>query len=356
MTMEGCVFSGALNICFCRLSKGPKLDSPIFIYYHRGEIMQSNTLKFQAEEDFVKARNKAWIYELQHLMHPDKRKLLSLNDVKKMLKPQNEVYAGIQTVPIKKIVGSEGRYNDFDNRFLPRSEELKQRWMNIDQACLSDVILPPVQLYELAGLYFVRDGNHRVSVAKAQGVEFIDAEVTSLQSEVQLPSDIRQDTLRETVIRYEKRIFYNETHFGDLTDYWDLDFTSTGRYDVIYNHILVHKYFINEQQSTEIEFGDALVSWFKTVYLPVVAVIEKYGLLTDFKNRTKSDIYVWVVKHWDCLKQKNGNDYSLDEATKDFARLEKEAKPQAVPFFLKLIRPFLLLKAKLLNCLKKTQR
>ena len=285
--------------------------------------MESNILKFQAQEDFAKARNKTWINDLQNLIHPDKRRLLSFNDVKKMLKPKNEVYTGLKIVPIQKIVGSEGRYNDFDNHFLPRTNELKQRWINVDKAHLSDVVLPPIQLYELAGLYFVRDGNHRVSVAKTQGVEFIDAEVISLQSEVQLPLDVRLDTLREVVIKYEKRIFYTETNFGDLTDYWDLDFTATGRYDVIYNHILVHKYFINEQQSTEIEFNDALISWFKMVYLPVIEVIEKYNLLSDFKNRTKSDIYVWVVKHWDRLKQKNGNDYSLDEATKDFAKLEK---------------------------------
>ena len=288
--------------------------------------MESNILKFQAQEDFAKARNKAWINDLQNLIHPDKRRLLSFNDVKKMLKPKNEVYTGLKIVPIQKIVGSEGRYNDFDNHFLPRTNELKQRWINVDKAHLSDVVLPPIQLYELAGLYFVRDGNHRVSVAKAQGVEFIDAEVISLQSEVQLPLDVRLDTLREVVIKYEKRIFYTETNFGDLTDYWDLDFTATGRYDVIYNHILVHKYFINEQQSTEIEFNDALISWFKMVYLPVIEVIEKYNLLSDFKNRTKSDIYVWVVKHWDRLKQKNGNDYSLDEAAKDFAEKRTSGK------------------------------
>ena len=194
--------------------------------------MESNILKFQAQEDFAKARNKAWINDLQNLIHPDKRRLLSFNDVKKMLKPKNEVYTGLKIVPIQKIVGSEGRYNDFDNHFLPRTNELKQRWINVDKAHLSDVVLPPIQLYELAGLYFVRDGNHRVSVAKTQGVEFIDAEVISLQSEVQLPLDVRLDTLREVVIKYEKRIFYTETNFGDLTDYWDLDFTATGRCDL----------------------------------------------------------------------------------------------------------------------------
>ena len=295
--------------------------------------MQSDTFRVQAQEDFSKARNKAWINEMQHVMHPDKKRLLSFNDVKKILKPKNEVYIGLKTVPIKKIVGSEGRYNDFDNHFLPRSDELKQRWVNVDQAHLSDIVLPPIQLYELGGLYFVRDGNHRVSVAKTQGVEFIDAEVISLQSEVQLPPDVRLDTLLAAVIRYEKRVFYNETHFGDLTDYWDLDFTEAGRYDVIYNHILVHKYYINEQQHTEIDFSDALISWFQTVYLPVIAVIDKYKLLSNFKDRTKSDISVWIVKHWDRLKQKNGNDFSLDDAARDFVKLEQASHTRHGSFF-----------------------
>ena len=298
--------------------------------------MQSDAFRFQAQEDFSRARNKAWINEMQNIMHPDKKRLLSLNDVKKILKPKNEVYIGLKTIPIKKIVGSEGRYNDFDNHFLPCSNELKQRWVNIDQAHLSDIVLPPIQLYELGGLYFVRDGNHRVSVAKTQGVEFIDAEVISLQSEVQLPPDVRLDTLLDAVIRYEKRVFYNETHFGDLTDYWDLDFTATGRYDVIYNHILVHKYYMNEQQHTEIDFNDALVSWYKTVYLPVIAVIDKYTLLSDFKDRTKSDIYVWIVKHWDRLKQKNGNDFSLDDAARDFVELEQASHARHGSFFTRL--------------------
>lgn len=295
--------------------------------------MQSDILKYQAQEDFIKARNKAWVNDLKHLMHPDKKQLLSFNDVKKILKPKNEVYAGVKVVPIKKIVGSEGRYKDFDNHFFPRSNELKQRWINVDRAHLSDVVLPPIQLYELGGLYFVRDGNHRVSVAKAQGVEFIDAEVISLQSEIQLPPTVQQATLLAAVLTYEKRVFYNETHFGDLTDCWDLDFTATGRYDVIYNHILVHKYFMNEQQSTEIAFTDALVSWYSSVYQPVIAVIEKYRLLADFKNRTKSDIYVWVVKHWDRLKQKNGNNYSLDDAARDFVKLEQASHAQHGSFF-----------------------
>ncbi len=280
--------------------------------------------KSQAIEDFNKARNKVLVNEIQHFLDPDKKKLLSFHDVKAILRPKNEVYAGMQTVPIQKIVGSEGRYQDFDNHFLPRSNMLRQRWERVDEAHLADISLPPIQLYEIGGVYFVRDGNHRVSVAKAQGVEFIDAEVISLKSEIRLWPGMTQKALLSHVIKYEKRIFYSETNYGDITEDWNLDFTSTGQYDVIYNHILVHKYFINEKHKEEIPFSDALLSWYKNVYQPVMAIIKAHDLKRAFRRRTSSDLYVWIIKQWDDLKAKYGGFYSLDETARVIAETAKK--------------------------------
>ena len=79
----------------------------------------------QSQEDFAKARNKALFNELQHFLNPEETQLLSLDDVKKMLKPTGEVYRGMQTIPVELIVGSEGRYHDFDNHFFPKNLHLK---------------------------------------------------------------------------------------------------------------------------------------------------------------------------------------------------------------------------------------
>ncbi len=285
----------------------------------------SNFVQNQAGDDFSKARNKALFNEMQHFLTPDKRRLLSFHDVKQILKPRNEVYVGMQTVPIDKIVGSEGRYQDFDNHFLPRASNLRQRWERVDEAHLTDTVLPPIQLYELGGLYFVRDGNHRVSVAKAQGVDFIDAEVISLKSEIILKKDITRESILTEVIKFEKRVFYTETGFGDITDYWNLDFTTAGQYDVIYNHILVHKYYINESRTDEIPFAEAVLSWYQNVYLPVMHVIKKHRMLKRFRTRTASDLYVWIIKQWDDLKQKYGVEYSLDEATRTLAAASQKS-------------------------------
>lgn len=160
----------------------------------------------------------------------------------------------------------------------------------------------------------MRDGNHRVSVAKAKGVEFIDAEVVSLQSEIHLnPKDSLQKMTKQ-VINYEKRVFYSETGFGDVTDYWVLDFSVPGQYDVIYNHILTHKYYINMNKTEEIGMDMAMLSWFNTVYLPVIRVIDRHHVLKYFKGRTKSDMYVYIIKYWDEIKTKFGNGFSIDDA------------------------------------------
>lgn len=273
-----------------------------------------------SEDDFNKARNKALVNEIQHFLNPDESKLLSFSEIKQMLKPQNEIYSGMQVIPIKYIVGSEGRYKDFDNHFFPKSLHLKQRWERIDQAHLNDVILPPITLYEIGGLYFVRDGNHRVSVAKARGCEMIDAEVISLQSEIKLKPGLSKSKILKSIINYEKREFYGETHFGDVTDCWNIDFSAPGQYDVLYQHIQIHKYYINQNKTEEISLNEAILSWYNTVYMPVIKVIKKQHIMRHFKGRTTSDMYVWIIKYWDDLKNKFGQEYSLDDAAIDFRK------------------------------------
>lgn len=277
----------------------------------------------QSEEDFNKAHTKAFINEIQHLLSPEEASLISLNDVKQMIKATAETYVGMKVIPIEKIVGSEGRYKDFDNRFFPKSSHLRNRWQHVDQAAIDSVILPPIKVYEISGLYFVRDGNHRVSVAKARGTEFIDAEVVSLQSEIKLKTPDNIKDIVKQIINYEKRMFYAETCFGDITDYWCLDFSSTGRYDVILNHILTHKYYMNLTREDEVTMEEAITSWFTKVYLPLVSIIRNKHLLHSFPGRTLGDLYVWTVRYWDDLKQKFGDNVPMDEAVVDFTKKYK---------------------------------
>jgi len=84
---------------------------------------------------------------------------------------------GVQVIPVTQIRGSEGRTKDFDSQFSPLRDHTRQRWISIAKAWLTDVNLPPVQVVQVDDLYFVRDGHHRVSVARTMGQIYIDAEV-----------------------------------------------------------------------------------------------------------------------------------------------------------------------------------
>ncbi|HUW39668.1 MAG TPA: transcriptional regulator [Rectinemataceae bacterium] len=273
-----------------------------------------------AEEDFSRARTRELLSRVAGLLDPGRERLLSFEDVVAVLKPGSETYVGMKAVPVELIVGSEGRYRDFNRHFLPRREFLRSRWVSVDLAHYQDVPLPAVRLYEIGGLYFVRDGNHRVSVARMRGQGAIDAEVTSLDAEVSLRPGMTLDELKSEVLSYEKRRFYEHTRFGALTGDQSLDFTSPGRYDVIVEHILVHKYYVNQSMTGEIGFDQALFSWHENVYRPIILAIEEEGLLSRFPGRKPSDLYVFIVQHWDELKHKYGLEFPLSEAARDYGQ------------------------------------
>lgn len=300
--------------------------------------MGINRFSAQTQEDFNRARNKALINEIQHILKPSEASLISLADVKSLVKTNSEAYLGMKTIPVARIVGSEGRYKDFDSQFFPKNSFMRQRWERVDEANISDIALPPIKVYELAGLYFVRDGNHRVSVAKAKGVEFIDAEVVSLKSEIKLAPVASLAGMTRQIIFYEKREFYSETAFGDITDFWGLDFTTAGQYDVIYNHILTHKYYLSQRQNSEASMDDAIMSWFASVYRPIVLAIDARRVMRRFKGRTRSDLYVWIIKYWDDLKSKFGGDIPLDDAVSSFKKEYRRPLRRRIVNWLQKIR------------------
>lgn len=272
----------------------------------------------RAHDDFNRARLKELLSQIKNFINPEDQDLLSFKEVLKIIKPKNEVYKGMQVVPVSKIIGSEGRYKDFNKAFFPKYDHLRYRWENVDKAHLKNVILPPIMLYEIGGVYFVRDGNHRVSVAKMQKVKSIDAEVISLSSEINLKPHMSKMELRNAVINYEKECFYNETKLENIIPKDELNFSTTGRFDVVLLHIEVHKYYINQSVNHEISFEEGAKSWKQNVFDPIVKIIKEEKILSRFPGRTEADLYLWVVFHWDELKKKYGEDYPLVNAAQDY--------------------------------------
>ena len=275
--------------------------------------------KHEANADFSRARSRATISKLLNLLNPAQQEMLSLREVRETLRPRSESYRGLQVVSIDRIVGSEGRYADFNRQFLPRHEHLRHRWTRVDEALIGQINLPPIRLYEIGGVYFVRDGNHRVSVARAQGGEKIDAEVIALDSEIKLDPSLTRESLRQAVVEYEKKQFYRTTRFDKVFPEYDLHFTATGRYDEVMEHINGHKYYMNLTSSAELPFESAMRSWYENVFRPVIDEIRTRKILSRFPGRTEADLYVWLVKHWDELKRKYGQGFTLGDAASDLS-------------------------------------
>ncbi len=299
----------------------------------------NNMINSQASEDFNRAKNKARFNSIFNIINPEKKELLSYYDVKNMAKPKSQRYRGMQVVNINKIIGSEGRYKDFNKAFLPKKEHLRRRWESIDRAHLSDVILPPISLFKIGDVYFVRDGNHRVSVAKAQGVLSIDAEVVELTTEIVINPQMTKNDLKTSVIEYERMQMLKSSGLETILHLDKIRFTSLGRYDEMLRHIQGHKYYINQNIDKEISLEKASISWYEKVYSPIIGIIRNENMLSRFPGRTESDIYIWTIKHWDGLKWKYGQEYPLDEAIKEYNQIYgKSIFQQIKEFFGRLFK------------------
>jgi hypothetical protein len=104
--------------------------------------------------------------------------LIDLDDVLGQATIQSSHYAGLRTVNINNIRGTQGKSDDFDADFSPINERTRSRWLGIALEKLRGHDLPPVELVLVDDVYYVRDGHHRISVSRTLGQQFIEAEVT----------------------------------------------------------------------------------------------------------------------------------------------------------------------------------
>ena len=141
-------------------------------------------LEDQVDLDFTLARRRTRLGRLKTLLlrRATRSTLLSPEEFRQSVPASGAMYRGRRTVEVSKIVGSVGKHEQFDMNFMPLSRASVEKWKRIDRAFRLGQELPPVSLLEQGGDYFVNDGNHRVSVARFHGVEWIDAEVTGGKS------------------------------------------------------------------------------------------------------------------------------------------------------------------------------
>jgi hypothetical protein len=139
----------------------------------------SRRLSREAIQRYRTVQVRAWLGRFRSLLTGGNRHPLELTAPGATRSSGGAHYAGTRAVPIRQIQGSEGRSKDFDAAFRPLRAHNRSRWLSVATAMQRNVILPPVALIQVGDVYYVRDGHHRISVAKALGQEAIDAEVTA---------------------------------------------------------------------------------------------------------------------------------------------------------------------------------
>jgi hypothetical protein len=270
-------------------------------------------------EEFRQAFTKGVLQSVLARIQLERAQLLSFYDIKELVKPGDQTYRGIHPIPVDQIIGSEGRYNDFSNTFLPKKAMLKNRWSRVSKAHDLLIDLPPISVYKLGNAYFVRDGNHRVSVAKATGIAYIDAEILELDSHIELKPGMTNRQILRQVIQYERQQVVDATGIDTLIDFAQIRFTEPGRYHELLHHIDIHRKFIRITQKKELSFNEAVISWHKNVYLPIAEAVTEQKIPGRFPGRTTADLYIWIVKHLNRLKGRYGFDVQPDEASRDYA-------------------------------------
>lgn len=257
----------------------------------------------QARSDFQRARFKAFLNQVWGALSGQPSSLLSYDEIKEKLHVGGPIYRGVKTVRVDQIAGSLNRYHDFDRVFLPKSDELAQRWQSVNRAFYQEISLPPVVLYKVGEVYFVVDGHHRVSVARRQGQVFIEAEVRECATRVNITPTIRPEDL---VILEGKVNFLERTSLDTLIPDANIKLTIPDGFDRMLEHIAVHHYFMGLDLKRDISEEEAIKHWYDTVYLPIVKVIRDTEILKEFPNKTEGDLYLWVLDHQHYLEREEG--------------------------------------------------
>jgi hypothetical protein len=277
----------------------------------------------QVRADYERARRKAFLRDIVSFLKREPNTLVSLADVQDRVTMEGESYRGLQVVPVEKIVGSVDRFRDFDRNFLPKRRNTARRWQNIDRAWYQDLVLPPIQLYKVGDVYFVKDGNHRVSVAKERGVEYIDAEV--IEGHVRTPLDSSMSPKR-LLQQVEYAEFLRKTDLDRTRPQHDIRPTALGRYDEILSHIEGRRRLLEERYERPVSMAEAAADWYDNVYLPIVLAVREQRILRDFPDRTEADVYLWVMANRLQIQMAAGSRLTPELSARIYREVEGEER------------------------------
>jgi hypothetical protein len=276
-----------------------------------------DTGKDPTELHFDAARRKAFWNEIRRFLDGRANQLLAWRDVQDQLHVSDFIDREVDSVPLDRIVGSVGRYHEFDRAFMPKLNSTAPRWRSVASAYLDGVSLPPVTLYKAGDNYFVIDGHHRVSVAQELGRAYVDARVIEAVTRFPVTTDLDADSLQ---LAGERTRFLEDTRLDVLRPEQSVEFTTVGGYDWALQCIAHHRGEMSREQGRRVPQDETVVDWYDFVYLPVARIIRETDMLADFPRRTEADLFLWIIDHQDDLVDQCGPGVSQERAAEHLTR------------------------------------
>lgn len=241
---------------------------------------------------------------------------------------------GIRMIPLDRIVGSVGRYQDFDERFRIMSHLPAERLEKIKNKMRTGKALPPVKLYLIKNEYYALDGNHRIAAAKELGQAEIKAQVTEF-----IPSGGSLENL----------LYREKARFDDQTQLpYTIELTDFGQYEHLMFQISRHRDYLEKENARPVTVPQAAKDWYETIYGPLIAIIRKGRLIEHFPGRTLADLYTFISVHqWEKKDRGLRYGFGISELVaknmEDFRRKMAQLKDTEYPEMLREITAFVLI-------------
>jgi hypothetical protein len=287
-------------------------------------VRDTGSPRADAQNDFLRARRHQVLSSLASWVRHDAheaKETLSFSEVVDALGRRGERSLGLQTIPVEQIVGSVDKVRDFDRRFRPTSDRSRQRWQQMALMRRQGENLPPIDVYKLGNLYFVRDGHHRVSVARALGAIDIDANVTEIDTVIDTEGigGRRDLDAKNWGLRFVKRVPLTGERRAAINCSDPSDYHRLAEMVEAWACRLMHHegaYFDQETMARR---------WFDEEYSPVLKMIDEAGVRGE--HETGADAYIRIAGERYRLIREHAWNTDVMSMIRDQARSRRRSTP-----------------------------
>ena len=243
------------------------------------------------DNDFQRARRRQVLARLAHRLRrepDDVNLILPFDEVVAALGLRGERRLGLQTIRLDTIVGSVDSTRDFDRRFRPTSDRVRERWERLALAQRRGEPIPPIEVYRIGDMHFVNDGHHRVSIAMATGAKTIEAYVTEVLTQLP-PTGIRGR--RDLLVKSYERIFRARVPLP-AEDLAKITVTDPWSYAVLGEMVEAWGCRCMQDKGRFLDRAEIARHWYTEEYVPVVRMLRTADLIG---SRTEAEAYMRVA-------------------------------------------------------------